>query len=205
MTKRLTALSALLSLTMATAGFAQTTDDTSESDAQTAAPAAEIEQTLSLGEDATLPKVGDVYLKETIQDWELQCIRVEEGQTEPCQMFQLLTGAEDNPVAEITIFRLPEGGQVVAGATIIVPLGTSLQEQLVVAVDGGSPRRYPYAYCDQVGCHARLGLTDEDVARFKRGAVASMKLASFFGQEENVTISLKGFTAAFEKSVAAAP
>ncbi|MCB4379581.1 invasion associated locus B family protein [uncultured Tateyamaria sp.] len=191
--------------------MAQSTDTTTEGTAtEDAAPentdeaptvGNAIEDQLSLGEDASSPQVGQTYTKETNGDWELRCIKAEEGE-EPCQMYQLLSDDEGTPVAEVSIFRLPEGGRAVAGATIIVPLETSLPQQLTMEVDGGQARRYPYAFCNPIGCYSRVGLVAEEVAQFRRGANAKLTIVPALAPDQKVelTMSLKGFTASFDKT-----
>jgi invasion protein IalB len=98
------------------------------------------------------------------------------------------------------LFRLPEGGQAVAGATIIVPLETSLTAQLTISIDGDKARRYPFAFCNPVGCYVRLGLTAADVASFKRGNEAVITIVPALAPDQQVALplSLKGFTASFD-------
>lgn len=174
------------------ASFAQTTADD-------AAP--KIEDQLSLGEDteATVA-LGQPYTKETIGAWEMRCIKTE-GETDPCQMYQLLDDGEGAPVAEISLFRLPGSGKAEAGATIIVPLETALPRQLSISVDAGKARRYPFAFCNPVGCYVRLGLTAEDVAAFKRGNTAKITIVPALAPDQTVdlTLSLTGFTASYDQ------
>lgn len=197
MMTRLSALSTAAIIALSGSVFAQETA-TEEADK----PIAPIETDLTLGEDASTPQIGQTYIREEEQDWEIQCIRVEEGNDEPCQMYQLLNDGDGNPVAEVSLFRLPKGGQAVAGATVVVPLETSLQAQLRIAVDGGKGKRYPYSFCNQVGCFARIGLTESDVNGFKRGAKAQVTIVPFLApdQQVNLDLSLKGFTASFDKT-----
>ena len=63
--------------------------------------------------------VGTPYMREKSGDWEVRCVRTQDG-NDPCQLYQLLTDEGGSSVAEITVFPLPEGGQAVAGATITV-------------------------------------------------------------------------------------
>lgn len=161
-----------------------------------------IEDQLSLGEPAnTEPQVGQTYIQEKNGDWEMRCIRAEDGD-DPCQMYQLMTDSEGTPVAEISIFRLPEGGRAVAGATIIVPLETSLPEQLTMQVDAGQARRYPFAFCNTVGCYSRVGLVQEEVTAFRRGNAASVTIVPALAPDQKVelTMSLSGFTASYDKT-----
>jgi len=168
------------------------------------APAPNLDELLSLGEDADpAPVAGKPYTSEVIGSWEMRCIKGEEGSTEeePCQMYQLMNDGQGAPVAEVSLFRLPAGGKAVAGATIIVPLETSLPSQVTLAIDGGKARRYPYAFCNPIGCYVRLGLTGDDVAAFKRGNEAVMTIVPALAPDQKVelTLSLTGFTASYEK------
>ncbi|MEM6374576.1 MAG: invasion associated locus B family protein [Pseudomonadota bacterium] len=179
--------------------LAQSTDDTANQ-AEDATPS--IEDQLSLGEDASAPRVGETYTRETNGDWELRCIRTADGESEPCQMYQLMSDSEGTPVADISIFRLPEGGRAVAGATIVVPLETSLPQQLTMQVDSNPARRYPYAFCNTIGCFSRVGLVAEEVAAFRAGNAAQLTIVPALAPDQTVqlTMSLTGFTASFDKT-----
>ena len=144
------------------------------------------------------PQPGQQYLQEVFNDWGLRCLKVEEGE-DPCQMYQLLNDADGNAVAEIAIVSLPDSGQAVAGATIVVPLETALTEQLTLRVDGGTARRFPFNFCNVGGCVTRLGLTDQDVGLFRRGAAATLTMVPAAAPDQTVTVtmSLSGFTAAY--------
>lgn len=162
--------------------------------------ATEVEDQLSLGEDADKASdLGKPYTKEVIGAWEMRCIKTEE-EVDPCQMYQLLEDKEGNPVAEVSLFRLPGAGKAVAGATIVVPLETALQSQLTLSVDGGKARRYPYAFCNPVGCYVRLGLTEDDIATFKRGNVGVFTIVPALAPDQKVALrlSLEGFTASYD-------
>lgn len=151
---------------------------------------------LSLG----MTDMGSTYVQEEVGDWEIQCIRTEQDE-DPCTLYQLLSDDQDNPVAEVSVFRLPAGGRATAGATVIVPLETLLTEQLRIAVDDGQGKLYPFSFCNPIGCYARIGLTESDVEAFKRGAVARISIVPFAAPDQTVTLdmSLSGFTAGFDQ------
>lgn len=201
---RTTLLALSLSLLMPAALLAQTAETgTAETDTPTASPT--IEDQLSLGEDAdATPTVGQTYVDETIGDWQMRCVKTEDG-NDPCQMYQLMSDSEGTPVAEISIFRLPEGGRAMAGATIIVPLETSLPQQLTIQVDANTARRYPFAFCNPIGCFSRVGLVADEVNSFKRGNAASLSIVPALAPDQTVELkmSLNGFTAAYEKTTIA--
>lgn len=198
---RMTALAALACFALSGAAMAQET--ATQEETPNTVPTSEGD--LSLGEDTSVPQVGQTYVREVVQDWEIQCVKTETGEDEPCQMYQLLQSEAGNPVAEVSLFKLPQGGQAVAGATVIVPLETALQAQLRIAVDGAQSKRYPYSLCNQIGCFARIGLTNSDLNGFKRGAKAVVTIVPFVAQDQQIQLemSLNGFTASFDKTTVA--
>ena len=153
---------------------------------------------LPLGEEVTENGMGDTYVSEEFGDWSKLCQRMEDG-SDPCGLTQLMTDPEGNPVAEITIFPLPPGGEAVAGANVITPLGTLLTQQISISVDGGTTRRYPFLFCDVGGCYAQIGLTAALVESFRRGSAATVTIASVAAPEQPVelSLSLSGFTAGY--------
>jgi len=157
---------------------------------------------LDLGESAEQPQAPQgprTYVKETFTDWALQCIEVQDAD-DVCQMYQLLTDGSGASVAEVSIFKLANGGQAVAGGTFVVPLETLLTQKLTVAVDGGSAKRYDFSFCAPIGCYARVGFTADDIQRFRAGAVANITIVPALAPDQKVTVpmSLSGFTAAFD-------
>ena len=60
--------------------------------------------------------------------------------------------------------------QAAAGATIIVPLETLLTAGLRFGIDAAEPKVYPFTFCAQIGCVARIGFTADELASFKKGA-----------------------------------
>ncbi|MDF1801299.1 invasion associated locus B family protein [Thalassovita sp.] len=142
------------------------------------------------------------YFREESGDWKLECLKTGTEQ-EPCQLFQESYGADGKPLSNIRLFRLPEGGPAVAGAVIAVPLEVLLTAQMTLTIDDGKAKRYPFSVCDPLGCYARIGLTADEVAELKRGAKAVIQVVPFVAPNERMTVnlSLKGFTAGYEKII----
>lgn len=165
--------------------------------ATTEAPAASPEA-LSMG---TPPAdgVGSTYAKAAFDAWEQRCVKTADG-NDPCQLYQLLKDAQGTAVAEINMFSLPEGGQAAAGATIIVPLETLLTAGLRFGIDTAEPKVYPFTFCAQIGCVARVGFTAEELAAFKKGAKGVLTIVPAVSPKDTVSVdvSLKGFTAGFD-------
>ena len=118
--------------------------------------------------------VGSTYILEEHGDWEIRCLVAPEGQTDPCQLYQLLVDETGNPTAEFNLFVLPEGDDVTAGATVVTPLDTLLSAQMRMRVDDGQTLRFPFSFCQPIGCFVRLGLSVD------------------------LTLSLSGFTAGMD-------
>ncbi len=163
--------------------------------AQTETPA--LEDGLPLGQE--VQEIGQTYVAETHGDWEIRCIRAEEGQPEPCQLYQLLLDENGGAVAEFNVFDLPDEGQVVAGATIVTPIDTLLPPGLRMRVDDGNWAEFPFAFCQPIGCFARLGLTEANVDAFRSGVDAFVALVPLPAPDQVVQLeaSLSGFTAGF--------
>jgi len=178
---------------------AETTAETpAEAPADTPAP--DVIPPLDMGTPIDAgPQVGQPYIRQTFGDWAMRCMRVAEG-PEPCELYQLLLNDEGVAVAEISMFPLPPGGPAAAGANIVAPLETLLTQQLTLTVDGGTPRRYPFSFCNSAGCVARVGFSAEEVALFKRGNRATLRIVPAMApdQEFVLTISLTGFTAGYD-------
>ena len=184
-----------LGLAAATAQAQETTAPAAEAPAAEA-PAAPTE---AAPEAPEADGPGTTYVAETHGDWLIQCVRTEAG-NDPCQMYQLLKDEQGNSVADIAMVALPKGGKAVAGATIVTPLETMLTQNISIADDTAEPRYYPFTFCAQMGCVGRIGLTEEELAAYKKGNQLQMIIVPMAAPDKKVqlAVSLKGFTAAYE-------
>lgn len=149
---------------------------------------------------------GQIYFVQAYDSWELRCKKAADG-SDPCNLYQLLKDGTGNPVAEISLFALPDGQEAVAGANVIAPLETLLTRNLGLAIDGAQAKVYPFAFCTKDGCIARLGFTAEEIAAMQKGAVAKVTIVPAAAPDKEVVlaISLKGFTAGFDAVKASRP
>jgi invasion protein IalB len=161
--------------------------------AQPDAPAAQLPAT----PDAL--QQGENYVKETFTDWTLRCVTVDEVE-DPCEVHQLLEDQGGVKTAEINIFPLPAGGQVPAGATIVTPLNTLLTQGVSFQIDEGEARRYPFAFCNRIGCVSQIGVSEADLNALRRGKAAKVTIFPLAAPDRPVElpVSLAGFTAAFK-------
>lgn len=204
-TKTAQLLATTLCIVLGTSAFAQ--DTTTAPAPETTAPAADAPaaaapaaDALSMGTAEGAPDdIGSTYTAASFDKWEQRCVKTEDG-ADPCQLYQLLKDSSENPVAEISMFGLPAGGEAVTGATIIVPLETLLTAELTMKVDGGKARKYPFSWCAPIGCVARVGFTQAELDGFKKGNEAKLTIVPLVAPDQSVevTVSLAGFTAGYD-------
>jgi len=194
MFKNLTPLSLVALMALGTPVLAQSTSTEEASESQTNENPLDMGQAVAEG-----PKLGERYSKAKHGDWDLACIKIE-ADVDPCSLLQILKDDQGNAVAEVSLFRLEEGGQAVAGATIIVPLETLLPAQVTISVDGAPGKRYNYSFCNQIGCVAQIGLTQADIDAFKKGGKATVSLVPAPAPDQVIALpmSLSGFTAGYD-------
>lgn len=203
MKKHIPSLALALSLGLAAAPvLAQETAAPATGDAAgTAAPTA---PAAPAGAAATPPAAstegpGSTYIKNTFDDWKVQCLRTENG-SDPCEMFQVLKDENGVKTAAISIMRLPKSQDSVAGATITTPLETLLTRGVTLQIDTQKPLTLPFNVCSQGGCFANVLLKPADLELFKKGSKIAMTVVAAAAADKPValTISLKGFTAAYD-------
>ena len=144
---------------------------------------------------------AEPYIKERIKDWNLKCIEPIDS-IERCEANQIIFNQKQQPVAEISIFKLPKGQIAAAAATIIVPLETALNEGLVLEMQDLEPKKYQFKFCNSIGCYSQIGLTIEELEALKSKGKASifLKHLSSGDQQIVIPISLSGFTTTFSKA-----
>ena len=156
---------------------------------------------LSIGKPLeTLREPGEVYLAGNKGDWNVRCIAGNPGENDKCEIQQLLFLNENTPIADISIFKLPDGEVAVAAANVMVPLETLLTKKFRFAFSEKLVKEFQYSFCNQDGCLVRMGLLEEDIAAMKKGSSSQLSITHISRPESsiNLDLSLSGFTAAFD-------
>ena len=148
------------------------------------------------------PQKIEPYIKERFENWKLKCIKPLNS-VERCEANQIIFNQKQQPVAEISIIKLPKGQVAAAAATIIVPLETILSEGLVLAIQELEPKKYQFKFCNSLGCYSQIGLTDDEVEALKRKEKASIFLKHISSGDQQIVIpmSLDGFTKTFSNVI----
>lgn len=148
-------------------------------------------------------QLGQPYIKQTFDDWQLRCLKTDTG-ADPCELFQELKNSQGSPISQVT-FSTIESKDIVAVASVMMPLETDLLQGMTMQIDSGKEQRIPFATCVPQGCLARIAMTDNDLNLFKKGGKATLTVQPFMAPpeaKENVTLSLKGFTAGMDAAAA---
>ena len=156
---------------------------------------------LSLGKPLeTLREPGEIYLAGNKGDWNVRCITGNPGEADRCEIQQLLFINENTPIADISIFKLPAGEIAVAAANVMVPLETLLTKKFRISFSEESKKEFPYSFCNKNGCLVRMGLLEEDIEAMKKGASSEISITHISKPDSaiNLSLSLNGFTAAFD-------
>ena len=156
---------------------------------------------LSIGKPLeTLREPGEVYLAGNKGDWNVRCITGNPGENDKCEIQQLLFLNENTPIADISIFKLPDGEVAVAAANVMVPLETLLTKKFRFAFSEKLVKEFQYSFCNQDGCLVRMGLLEEDITAMKKGSSSELSITHISRPETsiNLDLSLSGFTAAFD-------
>ena len=141
--------------------------------------------------------MGPDTLRETYGDWTVECGEIE-GAGRICRMAQILSkeGAK-RPV--LSVFIRAAAGEAAAQITFNAPLGISLPQGVSVSVADKKIVEAGFLVCHASGCLARAGLKDEAIQAFKAGNEAVTRLSALNGQEIGISVSLKGFSAAWTR------
>lgn len=170
-----------------------TTEATPEAEA---APQGDIEGTPTAPQSAEGVKAGETIVA-VHKDWQIRCL----PENRNCYMYQLAIDAREAPVAEMSVVALPEGGDVVAGFTVMTPLRTYLPAGVQVQIDNGRLQRYQFEFCAEQGCIARFGVSETGLNQFRAGNKVRITVISAENREAPVVldVSLLGFTAGMKE------
>ncbi|WP_186391273.1 MULTISPECIES: invasion associated locus B family protein [unclassified Pannonibacter] len=142
---------------------------------------------------------GASSVKETFDDWTVTCLSGEGGkrcaisqQQQDQQTRQMVLLAEFAPAADGTV-----------NGTLVLPFGLNLDGGVKLTVDDqekGTDARFQT--CMPVGCVVPLTLNKDTVAAIRKGNILKLGVQAVAGNPLNLQVSLKGFSAALDRSAA---
>ena len=99
------------------------------------------------------------------------------------------------PVAIVQLFE-PEGEAKVLRVT--VPLGMQLQHGTRMMIDQGTPAQQPYKICFPVGCMSDYPVTDDMIAKMKKGQTITLQAINMQGTPISLPMPLADFAKAYD-------
>ena len=99
------------------------------------------------------------------------------------------------PVAIVQLFD-PEGQQKVLRVT--VPLGMQLAQGTRMIIDKEQPMQEPYKICFPVGCMSDYPVTDDMIAKMKKGQMLTVQAINMQGTPISLPLPLTDFAKAFD-------
>ncbi|HVZ52980.1 MAG TPA: invasion associated locus B family protein [Pseudolabrys sp.] len=99
------------------------------------------------------------------------------------------------PVAIVQLFE-PEGDAKVLRVT--VPLGMQLVHGTRVIIDQGQPMQSPYKICFPVGCMSDYPVTDDMIAKMKKGQSITVQAINMQGTPISLPLPLGDFAKAYD-------
>ena len=99
------------------------------------------------------------------------------------------------PVAIVQLFE-PEGDAKVLRVT--VPLGMQLAHGTRMIIDQGQPAQEPYKICFPVGCMSDYPVTDDMIAKMKKGQMLTIQAINMQGAPISLPMPLAEFGKAYD-------
>jgi invasion protein IalB len=99
------------------------------------------------------------------------------------------------PVAIVQLFE-PEGEPKVLRVT--VPLGMQLAHGTRMMIDQGTPAQQPYKICFPVGCMSDYPVTDDMIAKMKKGQTITLQAINMQGTPISLPLPLADFAKAYD-------
>jgi invasion protein IalB len=148
-------------------------------------------------QDASALPGGATSLQETYDDWLVQCATQQTGKA--CAMQQEQRAQETGQ--RVLAIELRPAGTGVEGV-VILPFGLALAKGATVQVDEGKVSA-PLAFstCLPAGCVAPLTFNAEMLQGLRKGSALKINVTPDGGGEPiALSVSLKGFSAAFDRT-----
>jgi len=130
-------------------------------------------------------------------DWSVECVQNPQA-GRLCRMVQNVKDPKNgNPLMEVVVAKPPNQSGVIL--SLRAPLGVWLRPGLTFGIDGGKADRVNFEFCLKGGCLVQIQLAAGKVNAMKRGSKAVIGMQNIRRQKLNLTVSLRGFTAAYGK------
>jgi len=150
---------------------------------------------------AYLLLIGNLFAEEHILEqenfdaWQFTC--VEEQKQKICELRELVFDPNtEEVVSYLSITINPEN---LTQMQIAFPHAVNLKSPVSLQIDDKDPLELNYAYCNQSACFVAEIIGENFVNFFKAGNQVNIKILLLDNRQANITYSLSGFTAGYNK------
>jgi invasion protein IalB len=143
---------------------------------------------------------GSTALSETFNDWQVVC--AVQGATKRCAAKQEQI-SQQNKQLVLAVELTPAATEDKVDGVALLPFGLTLDSGVTLQVDESSavtPLRF--RTCVPGGCVLPLSFDAHTIAQLRAGSVLKAKVAIDGGQDATLSISLKGLSAALDRTAA---
>jgi len=140
-------------------------------------------------------------LTETYKSWVVRCATptAVEGQEVPARICEMVQELRQKKSGQRLLAMALQRNEKGASLTFIAPFGLLLSAGLKVAVDGAVVAQGGFRTCLPRGCVSAINLAPEALDKFIAGETATITMQNTNGRELSLTLSLAGFTAAWNR------
>ena len=133
--------------------------------------------------------------QENFDAWQFTC--VEEQKQKICELRELVFDPNtEEVVSYLSITINPEN---LTQMQIAFPHAVNLKSPVSLQIDDKDPLELDYAYCNQSACFVAEIIGENFVNFFKAGNQVNIKILLLDNRQANITYSLSGFTAGYNK------
>lgn len=132
------------------------------------------------------------------QGWVAQCSSASRGAAPDCAVNQRVVLANTGQLLAAITIRVPSETRKPV-MMLQAPLGLYLPPGMSLTIGKGKTVTVPLQTCDNNGCYAGQPMSADMLKQFRSGDKLVLKFQNMNRQDINVTVSLKGFSEAFEK------
>lgn len=154
---------------------------------------------LSLTASPSVAQDQNSTVKATHGAWEVRCSA---QNPEACGLLQVGKNKEGQPVLQVTVRKTPglkgpEDVPIDAFIEIVAPIGVLLPAGVAIQIDGRDIGRGVFQVCNPQACLVSEPVQNDFIEQMKKGSNATMRIMNASGAAADITISLSGFTKAY--------
>lgn len=150
---------------------------------------------MAFAQETSQSVTGPSTLRETYQDWTLNCTNDATG----ARLCEVSQEQSMNGMFALAMF-ISAPTDAGAAVTFLVPLGVQLSAGLALNVDEVPLVETGFEQCVQLGCVARVDMTEDSLSTMRTGEKAELIVTAPGAPQETVfTVPLSGLTAALDR------